>query len=102
MVQQTDRVLAARMTPEEVQAVHIVWAKEGGSSDEIPEADTLRILAEIRERVARIEAHAISLASRQLQEGRRTSRRHQRFTFLLLAGAVIACLGFLAFQIWLR
>ena len=84
--------MTPEMTPQEAEAVKLVWQKEGRTEYPIPEEEVIRILAEIRDRVARIEATAIDFGMRTFREGRHSPRRHQRFFLLAItiAGSVIA------------
>lgn len=90
--------MTPEMTPQEAGAIKLVWQKEGRSEYPIPEEDVIRILAEIRDRVARIEAAAIEVGMKAFQEKRQTSRRPQRFIFLwiTIAASIIAIYYFLS------
>lgn len=86
------------MTPQEAEAIKLVWQKEGRTESPIPEEDVIRILAEIRERVARIEAAAIEVGMKAFREKRQTSQKPRRFIFLwiTIAASIIAIYYFLS------
>lgn len=88
------------MSPEEWEAMQLVWEREGNSGAPITEAEAVRILVEIRARKAEIEAKASSLADQAMRENRRQPRRHQRFALLMLMAAfALAAAAYLVSQI---
>ena len=72
-----------KMSEVEAEAMAIVWANEGGSG-EPSEEDQVRILAQIRERAARIEEFVREdMLMAKMREGRRNPRRHELIAFAL-------------------
>lgn len=59
-----------------------------------------RLTPEERARLAAAEQEALSILKRQLNEGRRSPRRHQRYALVVFVA--VAILGFVVFGIaWL-
>ncbi len=75
-------------TPEEQEAIRLVWQKEGHGDSPIPKEEAARILAEIRQRVAIIESEAVKMGYQAVREGRHSPRRHQRFALVVLTVAL--------------
>lgn len=75
-------------TPEEQEAIRLVWQKEGHGDSPIPVEEAQRILTEIRARVAIIESEALEMGFRIGREGRRSPTRHQRFVVVVICVAM--------------
>lgn len=90
--------MTPEMTPQEAEAIKLVWAKEGRTESPIPPEDVVRILAEIRERVARIERAALEVGMKTIRERRQSPGRPQWFflMWITIAGSVIAIYYFLS------
>jgi hypothetical protein len=76
------------MAPEEVEAIRLLWEKQGGSGP-VPPGEEQRLLLQIRERVALIESHLVKdMLVGRLSEGRWYPRRHIQAALLFLVLAL--------------
>ena len=85
VIEQTAATAAEGIRPEEEAAIMIVWRGRGHPDEEqVPEADALQILDEIRQRENAIEQRALRALNKATKENRRYPRRHQQFALLIV------------------
>ena len=67
----------------EEEAIVLRWQKIEHQSNPIDTANAVRLLKEIRERMANAEQSAVEFAVKKMSEGRRTPRRKQQVALVI-------------------
>ncbi len=80
----SDAWLSMQPTPTEVEACKLRWTKVEGKDTDIPAEEAVRLLYEIRERMASLEQEAVQALQHSVSEGRRVPRRRLVFAFAVI------------------